>query len=91
METERKDLEWIWRGISLLALPLLGWIIQLSADLSRAQVERDDLTRRIEILEVSSRESADKLSDIKSMLKELTVSARYMASDIKALKAQQIK
>jgi hypothetical protein len=40
METERKDLEWIWRGVSLLVLPLLGWIIQLSADLSRAQVER---------------------------------------------------
>ena len=83
---DNNTLEWLWRILSLLTLPALAWALQLSAELSRAEVERAELTRRIEILEVSSRENGNTLTDIKTMLKELTVSARYMAEDLKALK-----
>ena len=82
-------LEWVWRALALLALPVLAWVLQLSADITRAQVERADLTRRIEQVEERQGETQKTLSEIKTMLKELTVSARYMAADIKSLKDQK--
>ena len=84
--SEHRTIEWIWRGVGLLALPALGWIFTLSSDLTRAEIERAELLRRIENAEESLRESDGTLKEIEGLLKELTVSARYMARDLEELK-----
>ena len=59
-------LEWLWRGLSLLAIPALAWVIKLSSDLARAEYQRADHERRIEQLEADIR----KLTSINATLND---------------------
>lgn len=93
--TQRIDqptaLEWLWRGLSLLAIPALAWVIKLSSDLARAEYQRQDHERRIEQLETDSRENTKVFGEIKELIVELKTQNKTMAEDIRELKAQLSK
>ena len=84
-------LEWLWRGLSLLAIPALAWVIKLSSDLARAEYQRADHERRIEQLEDDSRENTKVFTEIKGLIIELKTQNKTMSEDIKELKAQLSK
>ena len=80
-------LEWLWRGLSLLAIPALAWVIKLSSDLARAEYQRADHERRIEQLETDSRETLKAFGEIKELIVELKTQNKTMAEDIRELKS----
>lgn len=81
-------LEWLWRGLSLLAIPALAWVLKLSSDLARAEYQRQDHERRITQLETDNRENMKVFTEIKGLIIELRTQNATMAEDIKELKAK---
>jgi len=81
-------LEWLWRGLSLLAIPALAWVIKLSSDLARAEYQRQDHERRITQLETDNRENMKVFTEIKGLIIELRTQNATMAEDIKELKVK---
>lgn len=81
-------LEWLWRGLSLLAIPALGWGLKLSGDLARAEYQREDALRRIGQLEADARVDAKTLGEIKGLIIELKTQSGAMMKDIAELKAK---
>jgi uncharacterized protein YigA (DUF484 family) len=81
-------LEWLWRGLSLLAIPALAWVIKLSSDLARAEYQRQDHERRISQLENDNRENMKVFTEIKGLIIELRTQNATMAEDIKELKVK---
>lgn len=81
-------LEWLWRGLSLLAIPALAWVIKLSSDLARAEYQRQDHERRISQLENDNRENMKVFTEIKGLIIELRTQNSTMAEDIKELKVK---
>lgn len=81
-------LEWLWRGLSLLAIPALGWVLKLSSDLARAEYQRSDHQRRITQLEADARKDTEALGEIKGLIIELKTQNKTMAEDIRELKAR---
>ena len=79
-------LEWVWRGLSLLAIPALAWVLKLSSDLTRADVERAGFERRITQLETDARRGTETLTEIKGLIIELKTQNVSMAEDITELK-----
>ena len=79
-------LEWVWRGLSLLAIPVLAWVLKLSGDLARADVERASYERRITQLENDARQDTKTLTEIKGLIIELKTQNVSMAEDITELK-----
>lgn len=79
-------LEWVWRGLSLLAIPVLAWVLKLSSDLTRADVERASYERRITQLETDARRGTETLTEIKGLIIELKTQNVSMAEDITELK-----
>ena len=70
-------LEWVWRGLSLLAIPVLAWVLKLSGDLARADVERASY---------EARQDTKTLTEIKGLIIELKTQNVSMAEDITELK-----
>ena len=81
-------LEWLWRGLSLLAIPSLAWVIKLSSDLARAEYQRQDHERRISQLETDNRENMKVFTEIKGLIIELRTQNQTMSEDIKELKVK---
>ena len=81
-------LEWLWRGLSLLAIPALAWVLKLSSDLARAEYQRQDHERRITQLETDNRENMKVFTEIKGLIIELRTQNATMAEDIKELKVK---
>ena len=81
-------LEWLWRGLSLLAIPALAWVIKLSSDLARAEYQRQDHERRISQLETDNRENMKVFTEIKGLIIELRTQNQTMSEDIKELKVK---
>lgn len=81
-------LEWLWRGLSLLAIPALGWGLKLSGDLARAEYQRQDHERRISQLEADARSNVKVFTEIKGLIIELRTQNKTMAEDIKELKTR---
>lgn len=81
-------LEWLWRGLSLLAIPALAWVLKLSSDLARAEYQRQDHERRISQLENDNRENMKAFTEIKGLIIELRTQNATMAEDIKELKVK---
>jgi len=81
-------LEWLWRGLSLLAIPALGWGLKLSGDLARAEYQRQDHERRITQLETDNRENMKVFTEIKGLIIELRTQNSTMAEDIRELKVK---
>ena len=81
-------LEWLWRGLSLLAIPALAWVLKLSSDLARAEYQRQDHERRISQLETDNRENMKVFTEIKGLIIELRTQNATMAEDIKELKVK---
>ena len=79
-------IEWVWRGLSLLALPQIAWSIQLSAEIARSQAQRSHFERRITTLEAQALTRGETLTEIRGLLKELTTQAKYMARDLEELR-----
>jgi uncharacterized coiled-coil protein SlyX len=79
-------LEWVWRALSLLAIPALAWVLKLSSDLTRADVERATFERRITQLETDARRGTETLTEIKGLIIELKTQNVSMAEDITELK-----
>lgn len=81
-------LEWLWRGLSLLAIPALGWGLKLSGDLARAEYQRQDHERRISQLESDARSNVKVFTEIKGLIIELRTQNKTMAEDIRELKTR---
>jgi hypothetical protein len=81
-------LEWLWRGLSLLAIPALGWGLKLSGDLARAEYQRQDHERRISQLEADARSNVKVFTEIKGLIIELRTQNKTMAEDIRELKTR---
>jgi uncharacterized coiled-coil protein SlyX len=81
-------LEWLWRGLSLLAIPALGWGLKLSGDLARAEYQRQDYERRIAQLESDARSNVQVFTEIKGLIIELRTQNKTMAEDIRELKTR---
>lgn len=81
-------LEWLWRGLSLLAIPALGWGLKLSGDLARAEYQRQDHERRISQLEADARSNVEVFTEIKGLIIELRTQNKTMAEDIRELKTR---
>lgn len=81
-------LEWLWRGLSLLAIPALGWGLKLSGDLARAEYQRQDHERRISQLESDARSNVRVFTEIKGLIIELRTQNKTMAEDIRELKTR---
>ena len=69
-----------------LALPLIAWSIQLSAEIARSQAQRSHFERRITTLEAQALTRGETLTEIRGLLKELTTQAKYMARDLEELR-----
>ena len=84
----QNNLEWIWKILSFISIPVLGWTFKLAADLARAEYQRSDHERRIEKLEAGAIKDTEALTEIKGLIIELKTQNTNMSDDIRELKAR---
>ncbi len=81
--------EYIWKLVSLLALPALAWAFSLNSDRVSLKLEQEQIRRRVEILETQIDKTTNSLNKIGDTLTRLSVSADYMANELERLRNRQ--